>query len=142
MFVPVVKSTPNILSPFAAKRAKPAIIAMILPVIAGLRHSRKGYFVSGLMASMNENFVSIFLAVRKSNTARVTIKAVNKLDPIPMLNVMAKPLTAPDPNCSSTTAAISVVTLESRMALNARLYPPSMHASTDLPLRTSSRMRS
>jgi hypothetical protein len=42
------------------------------------------------------------------------------LTTMPMLNVVAKPFTGPVPNCHNTTAVISVVTLESRIALNAR----------------------
>ena len=41
----------------------------------------------------------------------------------PQKSVTAKPFTGPVPNWNKNPAAINVVTLESRIAVNARAYP-------------------
>jgi hypothetical protein len=56
----------------------------------------------------------------------VKVIAVNILTRIPMLRVTAKPRMGPVPKKYSTAAAIKVVTLESRIALNALWKPASM----------------
>ena len=59
-----------------------------------------------------------------------------------MVRVMAKPLMEPAPKIISTTPAMMVVMLESRMAVKARLKPLSTEARTVLPALSSSFTRS
>ena len=59
----------------------------------------------------------------------------------PIANVMANPLTVPEPNTPSTAAAIKVVTLPSTIAESAFLNPISIAAITLLPAAISSRIR-
>ena len=60
---------------------------------------------------------------------------------IPMASVTAKPRTVPDPRIPSTAAAIRVVTLPSRIAEKAFLYPVWMAVFTETPFAISSRIR-
>src|SRR5690606_30891799 len=73
---------------------------------------------------------------------RVTNTAVIMLAMTPMDRVTAKPRTGPVPRQARAAAAISVVTLASRMALRALRKPTSMAARTVDPACSSSRMRS
>ena len=59
-----------------------------------------------------------------------------------MPSVVAKPTIVPVPKKNSTPAAISVVRLESKIAVNARRKPESIALLTVLPMRSSSLMRS
>src|SRR5690606_22810464 len=74
--------------------------------------------------------------------SRVTVTAVKTEVKMPMLSVTAKPRTGPDPNQNMMIAATSVVSCESAMVTMARLKPASMAAMGDLPVLSSSRMRS
>ena len=71
----------------------------------------------------------------------VTVRAVNMEMITPRPSVVAKPTIVPVPIQNSTAAAISVVMLESRIAVNARLKPESIALLTVLPARSSSLMR-
>ena len=70
------------------------------------------------------------------------ITAVNIEVAIPSISTTAKPRTAPAPNNHSTKPAMNAVTLESKMAENARSNPALIAARGETPLRSSSRMRS
>ena len=61
---------------------------------------------------------------------------------MPTISVTAKPLTGPVPNWKRKSAVMTVLTLESMMALIACLKPSSIASRTVLPWPSSSRMRS
>ena len=71
----------------------------------------------------------------------VTNRAVNMERKIPSANVCAKPLMEPVPFMPSTSAAIKVVMLPSRIAESAFLKPTSVASFTVLPAASSSRIR-
>src|SRR5659263_719386 len=63
----------------------------------------------------------------------VAVTADKKLKITPISNVNANPFIGPLPKYSSTHATIIVVTFESSTAVNAFLYPTSMHVLSVLP---------
>jgi hypothetical protein len=62
----------------------------------------------------------------RCKSARVAVIAVNMEMATPTANVMANPLTIDVPNNMSTQQAIKLLTLLSKMEVNARLNPASI----------------
>ena len=78
----------------------------------------------------------------RSKSRRVRNTAVNSVVKIPIASVMAKLLMAPEPCQNRMRATKSVVMLESKIAENALLKPMLTALARDLPLFSSSRIRS
>src|SRR5450830_1022629 len=103
------------------------------------------YFVAwpGTQTVPIDSDCSFFLRpYHRLTTPRDTKTAENIEVRIPRAWTMAKPRTAPEPNTSSASATIKVVTLESKMVAQARSKPAEMADCGDAPERNSSRMRS
>src|SRR3989338_2192160 len=80
------------------------------------------------------SFLRTFSSINARNMVFVTNKAVNKLEIRPIDKVTANPLIGPEPNWKSIKAAMSVVTLESMIALRALLKPILTAAWSGRPL--------
>src|SRR3990167_4729674 len=124
------------------------MIVRILAMITMMESVKQIYFmdmklilVSAKKLSMG-SFLTIFNSMSALNIVRVTNKAVNMLAIRPMDRVTANPLMGPEPNWNSMNAAMSVVVLESTMALRALLKPLLIAAGSGRSFRVSSRMRS
>ena len=86
----------------------------------------------------NQSLLVVPISITSFNRYLVNVTAVKKETATPMVNVTAKPLIVPVPNIQSTTAAMSVVTLESKTAQNAFENHALREALSDLPRRSSS----
>ena len=84
----------------------------------------------------------IFQRSTRPSSDWVIRTALKKLMATPIPRVMAKPLTMSEPKKARMTQTIPVEMLLSRMAGKARRKPSSTEAATDLPWRSSSRVRS
>ena len=73
---------------------------------------------------------------------RVTTIALNIETSTPMISTSAKPRMTDEPNAYRIVAVIRLDTFESRIEFQARLKPASTAAGSDLPMRSSSFIRS
>ena len=125
---PPVKSTPNTRSPFMKTATAPAPSRIREKVNANFLIPRK------LILQFSNSFIiwrDFFPPTSANHSApvRLIISAANMLEKIPRHNTVAKPCTGPDPCQKRIAAAITVVTLASKIELNA-LWKPEPTASS------------